>query len=845
MAKILKKKFNCPFEFDQTDEVEKNLSEQWVILDVLGRGGFSLVVAMFSKKFGITRAFKILEKEKFSGATINQQKEEPAIQTQCKHPNIITLHEVFESKKRILMILEYCQGVDLYQFIKNRSSQNKQQIDADIRFIVKCILQAVAYLHENNVVHRDIKPGNVLLKSKNSYRQIKLADFGLSLRFESQGLSRFFSHKCGTLIYMAPELVENNMDCSKSVDIWAVGQCMAILCNNANHPFVNKGDTEEKIKKIILSGKLGIDKLNCDPKAKHFMDKLLQVTPSQRYTANEALEHPWITGKEMNTIPMTGPDMMMIYTSSQEFKKIFLLIKFVCYVKNSYANRRLEFMKKNSFLRQDTISKNEISKSKMINNNKDLFNPKEIDKKSNLENTDFSPGNSKNNFEPNMFNGMSQNTMIPNNSQISNNNTNTNKYINPSKKTNHYIFRILSGPNNASISFSENQKSQNSKRLDNSRLGELVGGKIQSNASGCVNVNYSFDTESSKFIPNMEVNKSNKSHLYKKGENKFRNSNYKLLERDEEDGNSSPCWNKLGNKNINPIETDPEYLKIFKSDQQIIKSDQLINVKKKGFFVSKKYRKNSTIEQFLEREKQHEERRKNKSLTYSIYANSKNDDNYDFLKEEKRNYRERLSSIQPDYSKKTNYNILDKSNDQISSPEPIPKNNRPRSLDKINNKCGSTITNFNPKVSKSGKGGFELDLNIISSFDKKKKFKSFQEPEFSEKSPLRNNNYSKGSSKNKNQNLPNISTSITNNFIDRNYSNTNNKTQYTTKSQSSKDYFGGFRNNKYMSNSINASFSFETTLRSSNIMARNAPRNSKEKRALNELNKYGSGTAKK
>lgn len=99
---------------------------------------------------------------------------------------------------------------------------------------------------------------------------------------------------------MAPELILDDLDCSKPVDVWSVGILMAQLLNKMKHPFVEKTDSEEKIKEMILNGKTGIDKIDCNAKAKHLLKKLLEIKPSDRYTVDEALAHPWITGKEFS-----------------------------------------------------------------------------------------------------------------------------------------------------------------------------------------------------------------------------------------------------------------------------------------------------------------------------------------------------------------------------------------------------------------------------------------------------------------------------------------------------------------------------------------------------------------
>ena len=100
------------------------------------------------------------------------------------------------------------------------------------------------------------------------------------------------------------------------------------------HPFVKKTDSVEKIRETILSGKTNIDTIDCDSKAKHLLKKMLEVQPSERYTVDEALNHPWITGNDW--LQFTGKEMMMIYTTQLDLKQIFFFVQFLAYVKTSY-----------------------------------------------------------------------------------------------------------------------------------------------------------------------------------------------------------------------------------------------------------------------------------------------------------------------------------------------------------------------------------------------------------------------------------------------------------------------------------------------------------------------------
>lgn len=320
------------FQFDLKDEFEAKLHAAYKISAPLGKGGFSKVVSMIEKQSGILRAVKILDKERFSHNTMRLLKNESKILSACNHPNIISYYKTFESTKRIFMVLEHCEGQNLNVLAKKILLYKKTIDEVKIRCIITKLLKTVSYLHEKNIIHRDIKLGNILLAKKNDYRTIKLADFGLSIRFDSQELVKSFNQRCGTLTYMAPELIKDQMECSKSVDIWAVGILMALLLNDLKHPFIDKSLSNLEMQEVIISGNHKLDDIECSPMAKHLQKNLLQYKSSDRYTADEAIDHPWITGNSFSHLVFSPTEIMMMYTTSKEIKQVFQFMKFLSYI---------------------------------------------------------------------------------------------------------------------------------------------------------------------------------------------------------------------------------------------------------------------------------------------------------------------------------------------------------------------------------------------------------------------------------------------------------------------------------------------------------------------------------
>lgn len=159
------------------------------------------------------------------------------------HPNILRLFEVFEDKKNIYLVTEYCQGGELFDEIINRGKFEEK----DAANIIKQVLSAISYCHNQNVCHRDLKPENILIDDKDR-NTIKLIDFGTSQVF---GGDEKMQLVLGTAYYIAPEVLEGNYD--EKCDIWSIGVILYILLSGTP-PF--PGANDEEIMAKVKKGKL-------------------------------------------------------------------------------------------------------------------------------------------------------------------------------------------------------------------------------------------------------------------------------------------------------------------------------------------------------------------------------------------------------------------------------------------------------------------------------------------------------------------------------------------------------------------------------------------------------------
>ena len=155
------------------------------------------------------------------------------------------------------------------------------------------VLEAVAYLHKNDIVHRDIKPENILFESEQG-DAIKLIDFGLARKHKKGDAP--MRNPVGTAYYMSPEILKGKYD--RSCDVWSVGIIAYILL--CGYPPFN-GETDQDIFESIRRGKMNFPThrgwSTKSSAAKDFIKSLLCIDPKKRSTAQEALDHPWIARK--------------------------------------------------------------------------------------------------------------------------------------------------------------------------------------------------------------------------------------------------------------------------------------------------------------------------------------------------------------------------------------------------------------------------------------------------------------------------------------------------------------------------------------------------------------------
>lgn len=244
------------------------------------------------------------------------------------HDGIMKMVDCYEDAKFVHIVTERYTGGELFDKISEKTTSKGCLEEEDAVAIIKTLLEAVAYLHSNDIVHRDIKPENILFESSRDDSAVKLIDFGLSRKHKKSG-EALMNNPVGTAYYMAPEVLKGAYD--QSCDIWSIGTIVYItLCG---YPPFN-GGTDPQIFDAIKRGTFEFPKAAWAFKSeevKDFIKCLLRMDPNKRLTANEALKHPWITGRSF-AIPsvvssISSPDRCGCANDAEDRKRKEILKK--------------------------------------------------------------------------------------------------------------------------------------------------------------------------------------------------------------------------------------------------------------------------------------------------------------------------------------------------------------------------------------------------------------------------------------------------------------------------------------------------------------------------------------
>ncbi|KAH7301442.1 hypothetical protein KP509_23G026700 [Ceratopteris richardii] len=281
-----------------TSRGEHGISDKYNLGRELGRGEFGITYLCTEKESQYALACKSISKFKLkTPIDLEDVRREVDIMRHLpNHPNIVSLQGVYEDDDAVHLVMELCEGGELFDRIVARGHYSERAAAV----VTRTIVEVVQLCHKHGVIHRDLKPENFLFANKKENSPLKAIDFGLSVFFKP---GEKFSEIVGSPYYMAPEVLKRNY--GPEVDVWSAGVILYILLCGVP-PFW--AETEQAVAQAILRGALDLKR---DPwpiiseNAKSLVRQMLEPDPKKRLTAQQVLDHPWLQNtKKAPDIPL-------------------------------------------------------------------------------------------------------------------------------------------------------------------------------------------------------------------------------------------------------------------------------------------------------------------------------------------------------------------------------------------------------------------------------------------------------------------------------------------------------------------------------------------------------------
>ncbi|KQJ91801.1 calcium-dependent protein kinase 29 [Brachypodium distachyon] len=300
----------------------EELLRRYVLGEELGRGEFGVTRRCTDSTTSQTLACKSISKRKLrSSVDVEDVRREVSIMRALPaHPNVVALREAFEDSDAVHLVMEVCEGGELFDRIVAKGHYTERAAAG----VMRTIMEVVGHCHRNGVMHRDLKPENFLYANASEASPLKVIDFGLSVCFKP---GERFSEIVGSPYYMAPEVLKRNY--GQEIDVWSAGVILYILLCGVP-PFWAESD--EGIAQAIIRARLDFEREpwpKVSDNAKDLVRKMLDPNPYARLTAQQALEHPWIQNASVApNIPLGEAvrSRLKQFTVMNKFKKKALLV---------------------------------------------------------------------------------------------------------------------------------------------------------------------------------------------------------------------------------------------------------------------------------------------------------------------------------------------------------------------------------------------------------------------------------------------------------------------------------------------------------------------------------------
>lgn len=320
---------------------------------ILGTGVNGAVYHGRSKLHGEAVAVKAFELCGISKEDRNFLRNELEVFLTLDHPHIMRLRDIYEDAHRVTMVTEILEGGDLLERIVQLNGYS----EGDAAQATSQMLRAVLYMHNLDIVHRDIKCEHFLYDTLEG-RHLKLIDFGFSRTLKNRRNKKMM-HGCGTINYMAPEVLRCLY--TNKCDLWSLGVVVYVMLLGTL-PF--EGKNQEHLFDQILEGSYRTDQAawaNLSSHATQFLKGLLQVNPDERLSAKDALQHPWITMPPEESGDVVDAVRTSVVTSLCQFTKISRFRRACMYMVALSLTNEERMQVRQDFLKMDLDKQGTIS----------------------------------------------------------------------------------------------------------------------------------------------------------------------------------------------------------------------------------------------------------------------------------------------------------------------------------------------------------------------------------------------------------------------------------------------------------------------------------------------------
>ncbi|KAM9493572.1 serine/threonine-protein kinase BRSK2 isoform 9-T9 [Clarias gariepinus] len=227
-------------------------------------------------------AIKIVNREKLSESVLMKVEREIAILKLIEHPHVLKLHDVYENKKYLYLVLEHVSGGELFDYLVKKGRLTPKEA----RKFFRQIISALDFCHSHSICHRDLKPENLLLDEKNN---IRIADFGMASLQVGDSL---LETSCGSPHYACPEVIRGEKYDGRKADVWSCGVILFALLVGAL-PF-----DDDNLRNLLEKVKLGVFHMPhfIPPDCQNLLRGMIEVDAAKRLTLEQIQKHTWYIG---------------------------------------------------------------------------------------------------------------------------------------------------------------------------------------------------------------------------------------------------------------------------------------------------------------------------------------------------------------------------------------------------------------------------------------------------------------------------------------------------------------------------------------------------------------------